>query len=39
MSEDTIIIVIAILSFVLGFLVSDKIHDWNEKKREVKKRE
>ena len=33
MNEDIIIIAIAVLSFMLGFLVSDKISHWNEKRK------
>ena len=37
MNEDIIIIAIAVLSFMLGFLVSDKISHWNEKRKVEKK--
>ena len=36
-NEDTIIIAIAVLSFMLGFLISDKISHWNEKRKGEKK--
>jgi len=35
-NEDTIIIAIAVLSFMLGFLISDKISHWNEKRKVIK---
>jgi len=31
-NEDTIIIVVGLLCFALGFLLSDRIHYWNEKR-------
>ena len=36
-NEDTIIMIVGLLSFVLGFLVSDRIHYWNEKRKVIKR--